>query len=122
MIHNVGVDYCSCGQTGGSQVEQLLEHRLYPATLANPKTAATFRALELFEILQYESKLTPYEFYNTISRLTDNTGLHVVKVSTLPYTLRTFRLTEFIGPISKPCSYGPSVEARSTSQARWERP
>ncbi|KAJ3531990.1 hypothetical protein NMY22_g7930 [Coprinellus aureogranulatus] len=79
MVHNVGLDYCGCGSTSKSQVEQLLERRLYPATIVNPKTAATFRSLELFEMLQYESKLTPYEFYNTLTRLTDNTGLHPVK-------------------------------------------
>ncbi|KAJ3538635.1 hypothetical protein NMY22_g5086 [Coprinellus aureogranulatus] len=56
-----------------------MQRRLYPATIANPKTACTFRALEFFEMLQYESKLTPYEFFNAISRLTDNTGLRSVK-------------------------------------------
>ncbi|KAJ3516504.1 hypothetical protein NMY22_g14191 [Coprinellus aureogranulatus] len=78
-VHSVGVDYCHCGFSGKTQVEQLLERRLYPATIVNPKTACTFRALEFFEMLQYESKITPYEFYNTISRLTDNTGLRPVK-------------------------------------------
>ncbi|KAJ3529892.1 hypothetical protein NMY22_g8804 [Coprinellus aureogranulatus] len=79
MIHSVALDYCQCGHTAKSQTEQLLEHRLYPATIVNPKTAATFRALELFEMLQYECKLTPYEFYNAISHLTDNTGLQEPK-------------------------------------------
>ncbi|KAJ3510330.1 hypothetical protein NMY22_g16006 [Coprinellus aureogranulatus] len=79
MIHSVGLDFCNCGYTSKSPVEQLLERRLYPATIVNPKTAATFRALEMFEILQYESKLSPYEFYKAVSRLTDNTGLHTPK-------------------------------------------
>lgn len=74
----MNLDYCGCGAK--SQVEQLLERRLYPATVVNPKTAATFRVLELFELLQYESKLSTYEFYQTISRLTDNTGLREPKV------------------------------------------
>ncbi|KAF6744441.1 hypothetical protein DFP72DRAFT_783075, partial [Ephemerocybe angulata] len=52
-----------------------LDRRLYPATTDHPKSAATFRVLEVFELLQYESKVSPYELYNTISRLTDNTGL-----------------------------------------------
>ncbi|KAJ2935520.1 hypothetical protein H1R20_g1573, partial [Candolleomyces eurysporus] len=47
--------------------------------MVNPKTAATFRVLEFFELLQYELKLLTYEFYQTISRLTDNTGIHVPK-------------------------------------------
>ncbi|KAF6741966.1 hypothetical protein DFP72DRAFT_994725 [Ephemerocybe angulata] len=78
-VHSLGVDYCGCGATSHTQIEQLLERRLYPATTINPKSAATFRLLELFEILQYESKVSPYELYNTISRLTDNTGLGSVK-------------------------------------------
>lgn len=81
MIHSVGLDYCGCGHSGKTQIEQRLKRRYYPATVANPKTAATFRSLEMFEMLQYESKLTLYEFYNTLSRLTDNTGLRVPKVS-----------------------------------------
>ncbi|RXW12053.1 hypothetical protein EST38_g13799, partial [Candolleomyces aberdarensis] len=79
QIHPVGLDFCGCGRSSKGQVEQLLERRLYPATVVNPKTAATFRVLETFELLQYESKLSTYEYYQTISRLTDNTGLHVPK-------------------------------------------
>ncbi|KAF6753731.1 hypothetical protein DFP72DRAFT_813809 [Ephemerocybe angulata] len=78
-VHTLGVDYCACGGSSKSQVDQLLERRLYPATTVNPKTAATFRVLEVFELLQYESKVSPYELYNTISRLTDNTGIGEVK-------------------------------------------
>lgn len=89
MVHEIGLDFCGCGHTSNDQVEQLLERRLFPATITNPKTAATFRCLEVFELLQYESKLTPFEFYNTISRLTDNTGLNVVKVRSRSRSLRT---------------------------------
>ncbi|KAF6758442.1 hypothetical protein DFP72DRAFT_1064583 [Ephemerocybe angulata] len=55
-VHTLGVDYCGCGGSPLSQMEQLLDRRFYPATTINPKSAATFRLLELFEILQYESK------------------------------------------------------------------
>ncbi|KAF6750496.1 hypothetical protein DFP72DRAFT_991595 [Ephemerocybe angulata] len=78
-VHTLGVDYCTCGASTMNQVDQLLERRLYPATTVNPKSAATFRVLEVFEILQYESKVSPFELYNTISRLTDNTGIVEVK-------------------------------------------
>ncbi|KAF6740893.1 hypothetical protein DFP72DRAFT_996362 [Ephemerocybe angulata] len=78
-VHTLGVDYCACGCSTKSQVIQLLERRLYPATTINPKSAATFRVLEIFELLQYESKVSPYELYNSISRLTDNTGIGEVK-------------------------------------------
>lgn len=81
QIHEVGLDFCGCGMTAKSQPVQLLERRLYPATTFIPKTAATFRALETFELLQYEAKVSVFEFYQTIVRLTDNTGLKVPKVS-----------------------------------------
>ncbi|KAF5340049.1 hypothetical protein D9611_012394 [Ephemerocybe angulata] len=80
-VHLVGVDYCRCGATDKSQVEQLLERRLYPATTENPKTAATFRVLEVFELLQYESKVSPFELWKALARLTDNTGLAPSKVT-----------------------------------------
>ncbi|KAJ2913845.1 hypothetical protein MD484_g6552, partial [Candolleomyces efflorescens] len=49
------------------------------SSVTSPKTAATFRLLEFLELLQYESKLSSYEFFQTISRLTCNTGLDVTK-------------------------------------------
>jgi hypothetical protein len=67
-IVSVGLDFCGCGQTSKSHVTQLLEVRLYPATVTNPKSAATFRLLEVLEILQYESKVTTYEFFQMLSR------------------------------------------------------
>lgn len=87
QVHTLGVDYCACGATSKCEVEQLLERRLYPATVENPKTAATFRVLEFFEILQYESKVSPFELWKTLARLTDNTGLVVVKVRMSRYSL-----------------------------------
>ncbi|RXW15581.1 hypothetical protein EST38_g10274 [Candolleomyces aberdarensis] len=79
QIHEVGLDYCGCGATNKDQTVQLLERRFYPATTTNPKTAATFRVLEVFEMLQYEAKVSVFEFYQTIARLTDNTGLNEPK-------------------------------------------
>jgi hypothetical protein len=55
----------------------------FPATVLQPKSAATFAALEFFHILTFESKASAFEFYHTVSRLTDNTGVQLVKVSPL---------------------------------------
>jgi hypothetical protein len=88
----VSLDYCGCAWEKKGQVTQLLEHQLYPATISNPKTAATFRLLEVLELLQYESKITAFEFFQTISRLTDNTGLNTPKVSQHPWLLCDFSL------------------------------
>ncbi|KAG6808746.1 hypothetical protein H0H92_003017, partial [Tricholoma furcatifolium] len=55
-IHPVGIDFCACGGSNQSHMVQLLRSRLFPATVSNPKTAATFQALKTFELLSYESK------------------------------------------------------------------
>ncbi|KAF6760814.1 hypothetical protein DFP72DRAFT_988118 [Ephemerocybe angulata] len=70
-VHNVGLDFCRCGAT--SKTTPLSCHCF------QPQTAATFRALELFELFQYEAKISPFEFFKAIARLTDNTGLNPVK-------------------------------------------
>jgi len=83
-MHNVAIDFCGCGQGNQKHIVQLLRARLYPATVVNPKSAATFEALEMFEMLSYESKVSAFEFYQTQSRLTDNTGMNTPNVSHIP--------------------------------------
>lgn len=73
-IHNVNLNFCACGQINQSHTTQLLRSRLFPATVVQPRTAATFRSLEMFELLTYEAKTTAWEFCKTLARLTDNTS------------------------------------------------
>ncbi|KAF8151299.1 hypothetical protein B0H34DRAFT_709445 [Crassisporium funariophilum] len=73
-IHSLSLDFCGCGHSSQLHTVQLLRHRFYPATTRNPKTATTFRALEVFELLSYASKVSVFEYYQALSRLTDNTG------------------------------------------------
>jgi hypothetical protein len=82
-VHRVALDFCGCGK-GGEHSLQLLRSRLYPATVAAPRTAATFNVLDHFELLAYESKCSAYEFYHSLARASDNTGLDPppVRVST----------------------------------------
>ena len=80
-IHDVGVDFCGCGKGNQLHFVQLLRSQLFPATIVNPKTAATNEALDLFSILSYESKISAFQFYYSLSRLTDNTGMNEPKVS-----------------------------------------
>jgi hypothetical protein len=78
-IHFVQMDFCGCctgvSNTRNDHVTQLLRAQLFPATVDNPRTAATFECCNAFHILSFESKVSLYEYYNTLSRLTDNTGL-----------------------------------------------
>ncbi|KAJ7441892.1 hypothetical protein FB451DRAFT_1414473 [Mycena latifolia] len=70
-VHQVGLDYCGCGQ-GGPETIQLLRAGLFPATTTNPRTAATFAVLHRYHLLSFESKCSGYEFYQSLARETDN--------------------------------------------------
>ncbi|KAJ6478450.1 hypothetical protein DFH09DRAFT_1253383 [Mycena vulgaris] len=71
-VHEVALDYCSCGQ-GGTETVQLLRGGLWPATTTAPRTAATFTVLHRYHLLSFESKCSAYEFYQSLARETDNT-------------------------------------------------
>ncbi|KAJ7070421.1 hypothetical protein B0H15DRAFT_793468, partial [Mycena belliarum] len=45
-----------------------------------PQTCTTFRALEMFHIMTLLGKVTTYDFYSGLEKLTDNSGLYKVKV------------------------------------------
>ncbi|KAG1878448.1 hypothetical protein C8R48DRAFT_745161 [Suillus tomentosus] len=63
-VHEVGLDFCGC-RSAQPHITQLLRVRLFPSTTTDPKSAATFSSV--------------WEFYNTVARLTDNTGIRVLK-------------------------------------------
>ncbi|KAF8341779.1 hypothetical protein F5887DRAFT_918968 [Amanita rubescens] len=77
-VHQVGLDFCGCGRSG-SMVQQLLRYQLFPATVQNPSTAATFRVLRHFQILNFETKCSAHDYFQTLQRETDNTGLSARK-------------------------------------------
>ncbi|TFY56545.1 hypothetical protein EVJ58_g7570, partial [Rhodofomes roseus] len=70
-IHHVGVDFCNCHQKQQLPI-QLMRARLFPATVTNPKTAATYRLLEHYHLLRTQSKISAHEFYQTLARRTEN--------------------------------------------------
>ncbi|KAH9478096.1 hypothetical protein JR316_0010334 [Psilocybe cubensis] len=72
-IHEVSLRYCGCPHAP-LKPTQLLRARLFPSTVADPKTAATFDVLEHFQLLSFNSKVSGYEFYHTLARITDNMG------------------------------------------------
>ncbi|KAG1768260.1 hypothetical protein EV702DRAFT_979562, partial [Suillus placidus] len=79
-VHQVAVDFCAC-EIAQSPTTQLLCAHWFPAMTTDPKTAATFHLLHHFHILTFESKASAFEVWQTLSRLTDNTGLSAPKVS-----------------------------------------
>ncbi|KAJ7469942.1 hypothetical protein B0H11DRAFT_2159271 [Mycena galericulata] len=73
-VHEVGLDFCTCALAQSHEV-QLLRARLYPATTTNPATAASFRVLRKFHLLSLESKVSAHHYYNTLARMTNNSGV-----------------------------------------------
>jgi CxC2 like cysteine cluster associated with KDZ transposases len=82
-IHEVGVDFCGC-ESSKPHFVQLLQYRWFPASVDRPKTAATLGALKFFQLLNFESKVSSFEFHSTLARLTDNTGTAAHKVCDFP--------------------------------------
>ncbi|KAK0463400.1 hypothetical protein IW261DRAFT_1554106 [Armillaria novae-zelandiae] len=74
-IHTVNMAFCNCTQ-GISLYIQLLRQRLFPATTIHPHTAFTFCILHFFQLLLFMSKVSTYEFYQTLVCLTNNSGMH----------------------------------------------
>jgi hypothetical protein len=91
-IHEISLDFCECG-TAQTHVKQLLRARLFPATVSDPKTALTFRVLEQYQLLSFESKASAYEYYQCLTRLSDNVGINPPKVCVV-YIPPFFPLTD----------------------------
>ena len=81
-IHEIALDYCGC-QYSLPKTTQLLRARLFPSTVTDPKTAATFRVLETFQMLSFTSKVSGFEYYRSLERRTDNTGIALPPVQYL---------------------------------------
>jgi hypothetical protein len=121
-VHEVALDFCGC-DTAQLRYKQLLRMRWYPATTTDPQTAATFNVLEHYHLLSYESKVSAYEFYHSLSRRTDNTRLSPVRVSLefsmLCAILIQFELTGSLFGIHEDSS---SMASPSATQTWWPRP
>ncbi|KAF7348390.1 CxC2 domain-containing protein [Mycena sanguinolenta] len=76
-IHEVRVDFCGCegAEDAGSSEIQLLRGGWFPATHERPQTCATITVLERFHQDTLQSKMTMYDFYGVLEKLTDNTGI-----------------------------------------------
>ncbi|KAI0653954.1 hypothetical protein C8Q70DRAFT_1048186 [Cubamyces menziesii] len=74
--HVISVQFCGCDKAGnaGDHVQQLLRRRLYPATDVEPNTAFTFSLLAHYHIQSLQGKISMYDYYTSVERLTDNTG------------------------------------------------
>ncbi|KAF7345872.1 CxC2 domain-containing protein [Mycena venus] len=76
-IHDVLVDFCGChlANASGPPEVQLLRVGWFPATHECPHTVATFAVLEQFHLETLQAKVTMYDFYTVLERLTNSCGL-----------------------------------------------
>ncbi|PBK66640.1 hypothetical protein ARMSODRAFT_890042 [Armillaria solidipes] len=77
-IHDMALDYCGCERQLPYHT-QLLRRGWYPASHKVPTTCATFRLLEFLHILSLCSKVSVYDFYQTLKKLSVNMGIGVSK-------------------------------------------
>lgn len=77
-IHNIRAQYCGCTRQVPHHL-QLLRRGWYPSSQHRVQTCATFRLLELLHLLSLVSKGSVYDFYRTLEKTTNNTGVNVPK-------------------------------------------
>ncbi|KAF8836637.1 hypothetical protein BDN67DRAFT_992063 [Paxillus ammoniavirescens] len=65
-IHEVGLDFCGC-KMAQSRMKQLLQAQLYPTTVCDPRTTATFHVLKQFHLLSFKLKISAYKFYHALN-------------------------------------------------------
>lgn len=72
------VSFCKCIEEGTGQIsaewKQLMRVGWFPATMDAPATAFTFGMLDTFQELNFQAKANLHDFWQTIQRLTDNSG------------------------------------------------
>ncbi|TFK78846.1 hypothetical protein K466DRAFT_606615 [Polyporus arcularius HHB13444] len=74
--HLVSVNFCGCDNAArtGNIVQQLLRYDLWPATDCEPNTTFTFELLEHYHVQSLQGKISMYDYYEALERMTDNTG------------------------------------------------
>lgn len=85
-VHATKVTTCRCGDN--SRWRQLFDAALFPATVAEPQTAFTFRLLRHWQIMTLQSKITAYHYIRALRRLTDNVFTGNVPVRATHFLLR----------------------------------
>lgn len=79
-VHFLKITYCICSGSGPNYL-QLLNSRLFPMTLQNPKTAFTFNVLDDFLRDNLECGTSGMNYFSKLKRITSNIFPHLVLVS-----------------------------------------
>ena len=75
-VHDVSLSYCGCHREIPRDL-QLLRRGLYPASQQRVRTCVTFPLLKLLHALALVGKVSAYDMYRSIERLTNNTGIRM---------------------------------------------
>ena len=93
-IHLTDVHFCGCyAIPGGSHPRvQLLCTGLFLGTFTRLTTAFTFDVLDSFHLLTLQSKISAYDYFNSIAHKTENTGRFSTKVCSYLITQKKVKL------------------------------
>lgn len=78
-VHQIALSFCGCLNAGDKFV-QLLRHRLFPSTAAQPRLAFTFDFLRSFDVHTLVAKTSAYDYMRAVQRITNNAFPHHAKV------------------------------------------
>lgn len=73
-VHKVAIGYCGCNREISRNL-QLLRCHLYPSSQQKVRTCITFSLLKLLHLFSLTGKVSTYDMYRSIERLTNNTGI-----------------------------------------------
>ncbi|KAJ7048988.1 hypothetical protein C8F01DRAFT_1266129 [Mycena amicta] len=75
-VFTLDIQLCGCSKSlRQDHIAQLMANEWYPATVSEMGTCATFRALDLFRLLNVVGNISAHDFVGTLERLTDPTLL-----------------------------------------------
>ncbi|KAJ7278653.1 hypothetical protein C8J57DRAFT_1502496 [Mycena rebaudengoi] len=78
-IHSIRFRYCACDRSDrANNIEQLMRNAWYPATTVDPRTCATYAALDLYCLLNVVANINVHDFVGTLERNTDPLGVNKV--------------------------------------------
>ena len=70
--HKMLIQFCHCFQAPSDAI-QLSNAQLFPATIVRPQTAFSFAVLDHFHQLTLSSKISLFDYYDSLTKLTEPT-------------------------------------------------
>lgn len=80
-VHNTKLAFCKCAAVSQDRLDQLLNARIFPATVNRPTMGFTFNLLRNFHLQTLSSKKSPYDYIYAVRCRTNNAFPHSVPVS-----------------------------------------